>query len=56
MLEQINKAVEYTVKEFGKIDILVSNAAHWKMEEFLDVQVEDYDAIMDTKSEGHVFF
>lgn len=55
-IKQINSAVDYTVREYGKLDILVSNTAHWRMEEFLDVNEEDYDAVVDTGLKGTYFF
>ncbi len=55
-VKQINEAVDFTVKEFGKLDILVSNAAHWRMEEFVDIDEEDYDLVVDTGLKGTFFF
>ena len=55
-IKQIEAAVDFTVKEFGKLDILVSNAAYWMMKEFLDIKEDDYDAIVDTSLKGTYFF
>ena len=41
-LTQIEAAVDFTVKEFGKVDILVNNAAIFKMNKFLDLTEETW--------------
>lgn len=55
-IPQINAAVEFTVKEFGKVDILVNNAAIWKMNKFFDLTEETWDDTVDTDLKGTVFF
>ncbi len=55
-LPQIQAAVDYTVKEFGKVDILVNNAAIWKMNKFLDLSEETWDNTIDVGLKGTVFF
>ena len=42
------KAVEFTEKTYGKVDILVANAATWSMFSFLDMPEEEYDKVMNT--------
>lgn len=55
-LAQIQAAVDFTVEEFGKIDILVNNAAIWQMSRFLDLTEEMWDDIIDTDLKGTAFF
>ena len=55
-LPQIQAAMDFTVKEFGKIDILVNNAAIWQMNKFLDLTEETWDDTIDTDLKGTVFF
>lgn len=54
--DQINAAVKATIEEFGKIDILVNNAAIWRMNRFLDMTEETWDDTIDTDLKGSVFF
>ena len=53
---QINEAVDETMKVFGKIDILVNNAAIWRMNRFLEMTEETWDDTLDTDLKGSVFF
>ena len=55
-LPQIEAAVDFTVKEFGKVDILVNNAAIFKMNKFLDLTEETWDDTIDVDLKGTVFF
>jgi NAD(P)-dependent dehydrogenase (short-subunit alcohol dehydrogenase family) len=55
-LAQINAAVDYAVKEFGKVDILVNNAAVYRMDKFSDVTEEIWDAGLDINLKGTFFF
>jgi NAD(P)-dependent dehydrogenase (short-subunit alcohol dehydrogenase family) len=55
-LPQIQTAVEFTVQEFGKVDILVNNAAIWKMNMFFDLTEETWDNTIDVGLKGTVFF
>jgi NAD(P)-dependent dehydrogenase (short-subunit alcohol dehydrogenase family) len=55
-LSEIQAAVDFTVAEFGKVDILVNNAAIWKMNRFLDMTEETWDATIDVDLKGTVFF
>ncbi|QSX09515.1 SDR family oxidoreductase [Alkalibacter rhizosphaerae] len=55
-VDQINEAVEAAIEAFGKIDILVNNAAVWSMKRFLDMTEETWDATIDTDLKGNYFF
>jgi len=55
-LPQIQAAVDFTVKEFGKVDILVNNAAIWQMNKFLDLTEETWKDTLNTDLKGTVFF
>ncbi len=55
-IKQINAAVNFTIKEFGKIDILVNNAAIWKLNKFFDLTEETWDDTIDSDLKGTVFF
>ena len=55
-IDQINAAVEATIESFGKIDILVNNAAIWRMNRFLEMTEETWDDTIDTDLKGSVFF
>ena len=55
-IQQIQKAVEFTVNAFGKIDILVNDAAYFMQHEFSDITEEDYEAVMDSTIKGTFFF
>jgi NAD(P)-dependent dehydrogenase (short-subunit alcohol dehydrogenase family) len=55
-IPQIQAAVDFTVAEFGKVDILVNNAAIWKMGRFFDLTEETWDDTIDVDLKGTVFF
>lgn len=55
-IDQINAAVEATIEAFGKVDILVNNAAIWRMNRFLEMTEETWDDTIDTDLKGSVFF
>ena len=55
-IPQIQAAVDFTVAEFGKVDILVNNAAIWKMNRFFDLTEETWDDTLDVDLKGTVFF
>jgi NAD(P)-dependent dehydrogenase (short-subunit alcohol dehydrogenase family) len=55
-VNQIHTAVDFTIKELGKVDILVNNAAIWSMNKFFDLTEETWDATIDTDLKGTVFF
>ncbi len=50
--EQIENLVEVTVREFGRVDILVNNAARSYMRPLLDFEEEGWDRIFDTNCKG----
>jgi NAD(P)-dependent dehydrogenase (short-subunit alcohol dehydrogenase family) len=54
--DQIKAAVDFTVKEFGGIDILVNNAAIWALNSILEIGEERWDDSIDTNLKGPVFF
>lgn len=49
------RAVDFAVNKYGKVDILVSNAAGWSSCSYLDVSEELYDHIMDVDLKGSYF-
>lgn len=56
VVEDAFKAVEDTVKEFGRLDILVNNAALYTAMPFLDVTEELYDRTLAVNLKGTFFF
>lgn len=48
-------AVEYAAETYGKVDILVANAAGWSSASYLDVSEELFDRIIDTDLKGAYF-
>lgn len=48
----VNKVVDATVKEFGKVDILVSNAGFFPYNLFLDITEDDWDRVQDINIKG----
>jgi NAD(P)-dependent dehydrogenase (short-subunit alcohol dehydrogenase family) len=55
-IPQIEAAVAFTVKEFGKVDLLVNNAAIFGRNKFLEMKEETWDDTLDTDLKGTVFF
>lgn len=55
-LDQIQAAVDFTVKEFGGIDILVNNAAVWSHRMLSEITEDSWDEMMDVNLKGTVFF
>ena len=55
-LAAVQRAVDATVEAFGGIDILVNNAAFWRVTKFLDMTEATWDAVVDTGLKGTVFF
>ena len=52
---QVNEMVAKTVEKFGKLDILISNAAIFASishKPFVDIQVEDWDRLMEVNVKG----
>jgi NAD(P)-dependent dehydrogenase (short-subunit alcohol dehydrogenase family) len=54
--DQIQAAVDFTVKEFGSIDILVNNAGVWSHRLLHDVTEASWYELMDTNVKGTLFF
>lgn len=50
--EEVNAMIEYTVKEFGKIDVIVNNAGISKTGLFQDFSEEDFDRIINVNLKG----
>ena len=50
--EQIENLVEATIREFGRVDLLVNNAAESYMRPLLDFNEEGWDSIFDTNCKG----
>lgn len=53
--EQVNKMVELTVKEFGRLDIMVANAGICPFEEFLKIDEELLDLVIGVNQKGSFF-
>ncbi|SHD77548.1 SDR family NAD(P)-dependent oxidoreductase [Schnuerera ultunensis] len=47
--------VDYTVKQYGRVDIVVANAATWSMYSFLDMPEEAFDTVINTDLKGEYF-
>jgi len=54
-LEDIKSLVEYTIEKFGKIDLLVCNAAVTHFDHFLDISEEDFDKVVNLNLKGTFF-
>ena len=50
--EQIENLVEATIREFGRVDLLVNNAAESYMRPLLDFSEEGWDRIFNTNCKG----
>ncbi len=55
-VDQIKAAVDFTLKEFGSIDILVNDAAIWSHRLLSEMTEEAWDEIIDTNLKGTIFF
>ena len=53
--EDVNKTFNYIQKNFKNIDLLVNNAAVFKMKEFSKGSFEDIDSIIDTNLKGTMY-
>lgn len=49
------QAVDFAVKQYGSLDVLVANAATWSSASYLDVSEELFDRIVDTDLKGAYF-
>ena len=54
-VEDCYSVVDYTVKQYGCVDIVVANAAIWSMYSFLDMPEEAFDAVINTDLKGEYF-
>lgn len=54
-VEDCYAAVDFAVKRFGNVDILVTSAATWDELAYLDVSEEVYDRVVDTDLKGSYF-
>lgn len=50
--DEVNSMVEYAVREFGKIDVVVNNAGICNVEVFSELKEETWDKIMDVNLKG----
>lgn len=50
--DEVNSMVEYTVKEFGKIDVLVNNAGICNVKLFTETTEQDWENIMQVNLKG----
>lgn len=53
--DQVNNMVNFTVKEFGRLDIMVSNAGICPFKEFLDIDEELLDLVIGVNQKGAFF-
>ncbi len=51
--QQVDSIVDTTIKEFGRIDILVSNAGIGNTTPLLKLEEEGWDAVIDTNLKGY---
>lgn len=54
-MQQVKNLYDETIKRFGKIDILVNNAAVCKFAEFFDITEDLWDETQNTNIKGHFF-
>lgn len=52
---QVQGLVDQTVDRFGRIDVLVNNAATWSMQSVMDVTEEAWDRVVDVDLKGPMF-
>lgn len=50
--EEVEKMVNLTISTFGKIDVLVNNAGVDEIKPFIDLELSDYNKIVDTNLKG----
>ena len=54
--EDAERAVKETIKEFGKIDILVNNVGAYPRHEFLEMSEDDWDYVMNINVKSAFYF
>lgn len=54
-IKEIKKIVDKSIKEFGKIDILINNAGVGYAKSIPETEEDDWDLIMDTNAKGSYF-
>lgn len=54
-VEACQRAVAFAEEKYGKVDILVANAATWSMYSYLDMPVEEFDTVLNTDLKGEYF-
>lgn len=52
--EDCDNVVKETLNKFGKIDILVNNAAYYRTKPFLEITPEEWDFVLATDLKGYV--
>lgn len=50
--DEVNSMMEYVVKEFGKIDVLVNNAGICDVKLFTEMKEDDWDTVMNVNLKG----
>lgn len=53
--EEVDAAVAFAIKTFGKLDILVNNAGVLEYSPFLEMKEEAWDKIIDTNLKGYFY-
>jgi 2-hydroxycyclohexanecarboxyl-CoA dehydrogenase len=53
--EEVEKLVEESIKRYGKIDILVSNAGWDELRPFLNTDINFWNKILDLNLKGHMY-
>lgn len=52
--EDCNNVIAQAIKKFGRIDILVNNAAYYRTKAFLEITPEEWDFVLATDLKGYV--
>src|SRR5262245_19295619 len=50
--QSIKQLVQQTVERFGRVDVLVNNAATWVWEDFIDAEEASWDRMIDVDLKG----